>query len=46
VIEALFWMALDFFRPSLFTPQGARLRRFTAWWVVAGAGVIFIGVLM
>ncbi|HEY0151973.1 MAG TPA: hypothetical protein VGB92_08250 [Longimicrobium sp.] len=39
--------ALDFFRPSLFTPDGARLRRLTAWWFVAGAGVVLlIGVLM
>jgi protein-tyrosine phosphatase len=38
---------LDFFRPSLFTPDGARLRRSAAWWFVAGAGVVFlIGVLM
>jgi hypothetical protein len=38
---------LDSFRPSLFTPEGTRLRRFTAWWLVAGAGVVLLlGVLM
>lgn len=37
---------LDFFRPSLFTPDGARLRRFAVWWFVAGAGVVLLlGVL-
>ncbi len=33
---------LDFFRPSLFTPDGARLRRFGVWWFVAGAGVVML----
>lgn len=37
----------DFFRPSLFTADGARPRRFAVWWFVIGAGVtLFLGVLM
>jgi hypothetical protein len=44
VIEALFWIALDFLSPVALHP---RLRRFTAWWFVAGAGVLLLlGVLM